>query len=62
MNSVIYYQFRKLDDADKCKKLSKKYQEEYKDKFDSDKWNSYYKDEILKKGLVFKYDQNRDLI
>ncbi len=53
---------RGADHPDKCKKLAKKYQEEFKNEFNSEKWNSSYKDEVMKKGLVFKYQQNKDLL
>jgi ribA/ribD-fused uncharacterized protein len=46
----------------KSKKNARKYQKLYQDKWDSSRWESGYKDYIMRRGLVFKFDQNRHMI
>ena len=46
----------------KSKKSARKYQEQFKGIWDHDRWENGYKDKIMKRGLVFKFDQNRNLI
>ncbi len=44
------------------KKTARKYQNVFEGKWDSARWEGSYKDFIMRRGLVFKFNQNRNLI
>lgn len=51
------------EDADKCKKKMKTYiNGSLKDKWQIEKWGKGYKDLIMKKALMFKFSQHRDML
>ena len=57
-------EIRTAETADKCKKLARKYENEIlKGKWQFKKWNDdKYKDRIMKRGLIFKFSQNIDML
>lgn len=54
---------RKSEDADICKKLSRKYTKEMKpEDWDKENWDNKLKDYYMKRALTFKFSQNKDLL
>jgi ribA/ribD-fused uncharacterized protein len=43
-----------------CKKLARKYEKETS--FNKEKWQNGYKDVVMKRALMFKFSQNKDLL
>lgn len=46
----------------KCKKLARHYEQEFKDIWGRDEWEAGRKEEVMMKGLVYKFQQNPDLL
>ena len=44
------------------KKLARRYETEFEGKWQKERWHNGYKDYIMKRGLVFKFSQNKDLL
>ena len=61
---TAFTEIQTAEDADKCKKASRKYTREIlKDKWQENKWeNLNYKDKIMQKALTFKFSQNIDML
>lgn len=45
-----------------AKKTARKYQSEFEGQWDLKRWEDGYKDTIMRRGLVYKFDQNRNMI
>lgn len=45
-----------------AKKLARKYAKEFEGKWQNEKWENGYKDVIMKKALIYKFSQNKDLL
>jgi ribA/ribD-fused uncharacterized protein len=43
-----------------CKKLARKYEKE--GNFNKEKWENGHKDVVMRRALVFKFSQNKDLL
>ena len=43
-----------------CKKLARKYEKELP--FNKEKWTGGYKDTIMKRALIYKFSQNKDML
>ena len=56
------FYFRSQDSPLKAKKAARKYEKEFEGVWSSDKWHSGYKDFIMKRGLIYKFSQNADLL
>jgi ribA/ribD-fused uncharacterized protein len=52
---------RSVKDPLACKKLARKHEKEG-NVFDKDKWTGGYKDTVMKRALMFKFSQNKDLL
>jgi ribA/ribD-fused uncharacterized protein len=62
LSKIIFKISRSATTPLQSKKLARKYETEYADKWQKEKWHNGYKDYIMKRGLVFKFSQNRDLL
>jgi ribA/ribD-fused uncharacterized protein len=54
--------FRNAEGPLSCKKAARKYESQFEGKWSKKKWEEGYKDTIMKKALIYKFDQNRDLL
>ena len=57
--TAYYKEVREQDSPGKAKKLARKYQAN--PNFNNEDWEGR-KDEVMKKGLTFKFSQNKDLL
>ena len=57
-----FEEIRQAPDPLKCKKLARKYEAEFLNIWQKENWENGYKDEIMQKGLTYKFSQNKDLL
>jgi len=62
LEKILKIIFRSAPTALLCKKLARKYETEFAEKWQKEKWHNGYKDYIMKRGLTFKFSQNKDLL
>lgn len=59
----IFEEIRTAEDADKCKKASRKHTKQLGDSaWDKENWDLKLKEYYMKRGLVFKFSQNLELL
>lgn len=59
----IFNEINNAENADKCKKLSRKYTKSIDPKlWNKEEWDKTKKEFIMKRALVYKFSQNKDLL
>ena len=61
IRSIIFY-IRTAETPLICKKAARKYEDQFKEIWDKEAWQCGRKETIMKKGLIFKFTQNPDLL
>lgn len=58
-----FEEIRTAEDPDKCKKAARRLTKELDDKvWDKEGWDAKYKEYYMRRGLVFKFSQNKDML
>jgi diaminohydroxyphosphoribosylaminopyrimidine deaminase/5-amino-6-(5-phosphoribosylamino)uracil reductase len=58
-----FEEIRKAENADKCKKIARSYTKNMSpDEWNENEWNSKLKDYYMKRGLMYKFSQNKDML
>lgn len=58
-----FEEIRKADNADKCKKIARLHTKSmFSEEWNENEWNSKLKDYYMKRGLTYKFSQNKDML
>jgi ribA/ribD-fused uncharacterized protein len=62
LDKNAFNEIKNCENADLCKKTARKYEKEYENKWDRKKWDESEKEFYMKKGLMFKFSQNLNML
>ena len=56
------FKIRTAVDASHCFQLARKYEQEFKENMGKENWDKVQKELIMKKALIYKFQQNQELL
>lgn len=59
---LLFNSFRNAETPLICKRAARKYEKEFEGKWQKQRWENGYKDYVMRRALVYKFSQNRDML